>query len=89
MIDRLEEIPVVGAVATIVVDLLYFGGDLVVSAILSIGEIIPILSMLSAYVAPQVDFIPTSAISTALLVSALLYIGVSVARLVVPEENNG
>jgi hypothetical protein len=83
MIEDVREIPIVGAVAAIVVDVFAFGGDLLVSFLLSMGDVIPILSMLSAYVAPEVAWIPKGAVSTALMVAALLYIGVLVARLFV------
>jgi hypothetical protein len=77
----LKEIPVVGSLAAAVVDLMMFGGDIFVSFLLSLGDVIPILSLASAYVAPQLEWLSSSAVSTALFVSALLYIGVSIARL--------
>lgn len=83
MIEDVREIPIIGAVAAIVVDVVAFGGDLVFSLLLSMGDVIPILSMLSAYVAPQVTWIPRGVVSTLLMVAALLYIGVLVARLFV------
>lgn len=78
---NLKEIPIVGTLSAIVVDVIMFGGDVLVSFLLSLGDVIPILSLASAYVAPQLAWLSSSAISTALFVIALLYIGVSVARL--------
>lgn len=77
-----REIPIVGTVGVLVVDLLMYGGELIVAFLLSMGEIIPILSLLSAYVAPQVEWLSQSVVSTLLMVAALLYIGVSIGRLV-------
>jgi hypothetical protein len=83
MIEDVREIPIVGGVVAIVVDVVAFGGDLLIKLSLSMGDVIPILSMVSAYVAPQVAWIPKGTVSTLLMVAALLYIGVLVARLFV------
>lgn len=77
-----REVPIVGAVGVVSMDLLLWGGDLVGAVVLSLGDIIPILSMLGAYVAPHVDWLSESVVSTLLLVAALVYIGVSIGRLV-------
>lgn len=82
---KLKEYPIFGGIAAVMVDLVAFGGDFLVSMLLSVGDVIPILSMLGAYVAPEVDFIPESTVSTLLFVAALIYIGVSVGRLVTGE----
>ena len=81
----LLEIPVLGTALAVILDLVLASGDIVIGAVVflvvSLGDILPILSVISAYVAPEVAWISESAVSTLILAVALLYVGYQVAKL--------
>lgn len=91
---RVIELPAIGTALTITADLLLSGGDVVVSflvfMLLSIGDLLPVVSALSAYVAPQVEWIPSGSVETLLMAFALLYVGINLGQLAIDfrDESN-
>ena len=82
----LREIPILGAALAISGDILVSGGDILLpileGLILSLGDILPIISIMSGIIAPEIDWMPEGLFTEVLLVVALLVVGVQTARLI-------
>lgn len=92
MIRRALELPVIGTAIAVAFDALLMGGDTVLALLgtllLSLGDILPILSMMSAYVAPQLDWLNSGTVDTVLLLTALLLVGVQIGQLINRGSNS-
>lgn len=90
--SRLLELPIVGGVVALLLDVFLAGGDLILTflvyLLLSIGDLLPILSVASAYIAPELEWLDRSLLETALFVVALIYVGVLIARLLTNFQKN-
>lgn len=81
----LRDIPILGGAVAIAGDLMLAGGDVILSGIatllLSVGELVPILSLLAGTIAPRVEWLPTGLFDQLLLFAAVLLVGIQIARL--------
>lgn len=81
----LRDIPILGGALAVAGDLMLAGGDVILSGLatilLSVGEIVPILSLIAGTIAPRVDWIPTGLFDQLLLTAAVLLVGIQIARL--------
>jgi len=87
MIDYREayDIPILGGVLSLLGDLFLTGGDLILGTLAtmltSLGDVVPILSLVAGTIAPRLDWLPTGIANQLLLFAAVLLVGVQVARL--------
>lgn len=79
---RLRQLPIFGSAAGVSVDLLLTGGDFLAWLFINVTELVPAVAMASSYVAPSVEWIPSAAVDSALLLVALLAIGVTVGQVI-------
>ncbi|WP_181691556.1 hypothetical protein [Natronomonas sp. LN261] len=89
---NLREIPILGASAGILLDVLLYGGEFL-AALLSVlatdvGSLLTTVSIMSTYVAPAVEWLPEGALNTLLVVLAAVLVGVNVARFLVSAREN-
>ena len=87
MIDYqdIREIPILGAALALVGDLVLAGGDVIVgtlsTVLYSVGDVVPILSLVAGTIAPRVAWLPQGLFDQLLLFSAVLLVGIQIARL--------
>lgn len=78
MIRRIE-LPVLGGITAVVVDIVAFGGTMLVELLAS-GELISILSIATGVLAPRLQWLDEQLLSAAILVTGLLYLGITISR---------
>lgn len=89
MIDSLEEIkeiPIVGGLLAFSVDIIVNGGDFLLaglsSILLSVGDLVPILSLVAGTIAPRLEWLPQGLFDRLLLLAAVVFVGVQIGRLI-------
>ena len=83
-----SELPIIGAFGGILVDVLVTGGDFLLWLFLSVSELVPILSMVSSYLAPTVEWIPQGTVETLFLGVVALSVGISIGQLIESYKND-
>ena len=75
-----------GGALVAIVDTLLMSGDLVVGVlgfvVATVDQWIPVVSLLSTYVAPETALIDQGTLQTVLLVLALVAVGIQVSRII-------
>jgi len=84
-LDQIREIPLLGGALAVVGDLVLAGGDVILgtlsTVLLSVGDLVPILSLVAGTIAPRVEWLPQGLFDQLLLFAAVLLVGIQIARL--------
>lgn len=85
-IKELKEIPIVGGLLAFAGDIILNGGDLLLGGLstllLSVGDLVPILSLVAGTIAPRLEWLPEGLFNQLLLFAAVVFVGIQIARLI-------